>query len=138
MTRATKKVFAFDYESESGNISNRRVAFELGEDDGWPDGMTTDTEGMIWLAEWAGGRVCRRHPETGEILAQIDVPAPHTSACCFGGPEMNDLYITTAQKGLTKEQLAQYPDSGNLFPNQDRRHRQRDTLVRRLSLGVCF
>ncbi|MCA9216945.1 MAG: SMP-30/gluconolactonase/LRE family protein [Planctomycetales bacterium] len=111
----TKSVFAFDYEKATGDISNRRVAFTLGPDDGWPDGMTTDTEGMIWLAEWAGSRVCRRNPETGEILLQIDVPAPHTSACCFGGPDMNELYITTARKGMTDEQLAEFPNAGNLF-----------------------
>ena len=111
----TKSVFAFDYDSTSGDISNRRVAFQLGDDDGWPDGMTTDTDGMIWLAEWAGSRVCRRNPETGEILTQIDTPAPHTSACCFGGPDMNELYITTARKGMTDTQLEQFPEAGNLF-----------------------
>ncbi len=111
----TKSVFAFDYDAATGDISNRRVAFKLTDEDGWPDGMTTDTEGMIWLAEWAGSRVCRRHPETGEILTQIDTPAPHTSACCFGGPDMNHLYITTARKGMTPEQLKQHPEAGNLF-----------------------
>ena len=106
---------AFDYDKDSGNIANRRVAFQLGDDDGWPDGMTTDSEGMIWLAEWAGARVCRRDPADGRILQQIDVPAPHTSACCFGGPEKNELYITTARKGLSEAQLQQFPESGNLF-----------------------
>lgn len=111
----TKTVFKYDYDSETGNVTNRRPAFKLGPDDGWPDGMTTDSEGMIWLAEWAGARVCRRNPDSGEILTQIDVPAPHTSACCFGGENMNELYITTARKGLTDEQLEQYPMSGCLF-----------------------
>ncbi len=67
----------------------------------------------VIVPQWA--RVCRRNPETGEILTQIDVPAPHTSACCFGGSEMSELYITTARKGLTEQQLIQYPESGNLF-----------------------
>ena len=111
----TKSVFAFDYDSSTGDITNRRVAFKLSDEDGWPDGMTTDAEGMIWLAEWAGSRVCRRNPKTGEILTQIDVPAPHTSACCFGGADMSELYITTARKGMTDEQLKQFPEAGNLF-----------------------
>jgi sugar lactone lactonase YvrE len=111
----TKTVYKYDYDLKTGGAGNRRPAFVLGPDDGWPDGMTTDTEGMIWLAEWAGARVCRRHPDTGEILTQINVPAPHTSACCFGGENMNELYITTARKGLTAEQLDEYPHSGCLF-----------------------
>jgi sugar lactone lactonase YvrE len=111
----TRQVSAFDYDHDAGEISHRRVAIQLTEQDGWPDGMTTDGEGKIWLAEWGAGRIGRWDPETGERLESQDVPAPHTSACCFGGPDLRDLYITTARKGLTAEQLEQYPLSGCLF-----------------------
>lgn len=111
----TKTVSAFDYNLETGAATNRRSVFRLGEDEGYPDGMTVDNEGMIWLAHWAGARVCRWNPNTCELLERYDTPAPHTSACCFGGDDLSDLYITTARKGLSDEQLEKYPLSGHLF-----------------------
>lgn len=111
----TRQVSAFDYDQDSGEIGNRRVAIQLTEQDGWPDGMTTDAEGKIWLAEWGAGRVGRWDPQTGQRLQTYDVPAPHTSACCFGGTDLKELYITTARKGLTSTQLEQFPLSGCLF-----------------------
>ncbi|MCP4190391.1 MAG: SMP-30/gluconolactonase/LRE family protein [Planctomycetaceae bacterium] len=111
----TRKVFVFDYDAESGEVTNQRPLFELTEKDGWPDGMTVDQEGKIWLAQWAGGCVTCRDPESGETLNRVSTPAPHTTACCFGGADLTELYITTARKGLTDEQLEQYPDSGCLF-----------------------
>ena len=111
----TKNIFAFDYDAESGDISNKRPVITLNDEQGWPDGMTIDSEGMIWLAHWAGQRVCRWNPDTAEVLETIPTPAPHTSCCCFGGADLTDLYITTARKGLTDEQLAANPLSGHLF-----------------------
>lgn len=111
----TKNIFAYDFEADSGNISNKRVAITLNDEQGWPDGMTIDSEGMIWLAHWAGKRVCRWNPNTAEVLETIPTPAPHTSCCCFGGDDLTDLYITTARKGLSDEQLEANPLSGHLF-----------------------
>lgn len=111
----TRSIFAFDFDGASGAISNRRVAVQLNEGDGWPDGMTMDQEGKIWLSQWSAGRVGRWDPQTGRQLQRLDVPAPNTSACCFGGQDLRDLYITTAREGLTPEQLRDYPQSGCLF-----------------------
>ncbi len=111
----TKNLFAFDYDAATGDVSNKRPIITLNDEQGWPDGMTIDSEGMIWLAHWAGRRVCRWNPETAEVLQTIETPAPHTSCCCFGGPELKDLYITSARKGLSEEQLSQHPQSGHLF-----------------------
>lgn len=111
----TRQVCAYDFDAASGDISNRRTVITLTGDQGYPDGMTIDTEGMIWLAHWAGQRVCRWDPQLGELLDTISTPAPHTSCCCFGGPDRTELYITTARKGLTPEQLTAHPRSGHLF-----------------------
>ncbi len=111
----TKTVSAFDYTAASGDISNKRVVITLNAEQGFPDGMTIDSEGMIWLAHWAGQRVCRWDPVRGERLEEFRTPAPHTSCCCFGGPDLSDLYITTARQGLTQRQLEAYPLSGHLF-----------------------
>ena len=111
----TKIVSAFDYDLETGAATNRRPILTLGEDEGYPDGMTVDSEGMIWLAHWAGARVCRWNPNSGELLERHDTQAPHTSACCFGGDDLSDLYITTARKGLTEAEQKEFPNSGHLF-----------------------
>ncbi|MCD6476267.1 MAG: SMP-30/gluconolactonase/LRE family protein [Anaerolineaceae bacterium] len=110
-----KEVYVFDYDLETGMLSNKRVAFKLPEGDYSPDGLTTDKEGMIWLAWWKGFCVTRWNPETGEMIGKVAVPAPQVTACCFGGDEMKTLYITTARTGLGEETLAKYPHAGSLF-----------------------
>ncbi|NPA37300.1 MAG: SMP-30/gluconolactonase/LRE family protein [Chlorobi bacterium] len=110
-----KKVFAFDFDNETGEISNKRTAFEIDEKHGYPDGMTIDEEGMLWIAPWGGKAVVRWNPDTGNIIEKTDIPAPHVTSCAFGGDDLDTLFITTAQKGLTTEQLEQYPLSGSLF-----------------------
>jgi sugar lactone lactonase YvrE len=111
----TRIVRAFDFDPDSGAVSNPRVAIRFSPEDGFPDGMTTDSEGMLWVAEWGGACMGRWNPLTGERLARIDVPAPHTTSCCFGGPDLSDLYITSARVDLDEATLEQYPLSGSLF-----------------------
>jgi sugar lactone lactonase YvrE len=112
----TKNVFAFDYDLDQGNISNRRVVVTIPDElKGYPDGMAIDQEGMIWVALWAGFKVTRWNPHTGELLQSISLPAPNVTSCTFGGLNMNELYITTARKDLDQAALAQYPLAGSVF-----------------------
>ena len=62
-----------------------------------------------------GARVTRWDPATGRLLAEVPLPAWNVTACVFGGPGLTDLYITTARKGLSAEQLVRFPLSGGLF-----------------------
>lgn len=110
-----KEVYAFDYDLETGALSNKRVAFRLPEGDYSPDGLTTDKDGMIWLAWWRGYCVTRWNPATGEMIGKVDVPAPQVTACCFGGDEGKTLYITSARAGLDEETLQESPHAGSLF-----------------------
>jgi len=111
----TMQIVAYDYDGKSGSISNKRTVITVDKKDGNPDGMTIDTEGMLWIAHWDGWQVTRRNPDTGEILQRIPVPAAKPSCCTFGGDNMNDLYITSAKDGLTDEELLQQPLAGSLF-----------------------
>jgi sugar lactone lactonase YvrE len=111
----TRCVFAFDYDVETGAIENRRVAIHLPEDHGNPDGMSIDSEGMLWVAEWEGWRVTRWNPDTVEHLGQIDVPCARVTSCAFAGPNLDQLYITCARRGLDEEKLKQQPLAGGLF-----------------------
>ena len=111
----TGYVQSFDYAISTGTIANHRVVITVPEDMGKPDGMTIDEEGMLWIAHWGGGSVGRWHPETGELLQKVEVPAPQVTSCAFGGHHLDTLYITTAREGLSNEQLTSYPHSGGLF-----------------------
>lgn len=111
----TQEVRAFDYDVATGQIANPRVAIRAGESIGWLDGMTSDTEGNLWIAMWGGAQVTKWNPDTGKLLEQFPVPALHTSCPVFGGRDMNELYITSARKGMSEVDLIKYPLSGGLF-----------------------
>ena len=111
----TRTVMAYDYNLAAGLIANPRPIISVPSDLGWPDGMTSDIEGMLWVAMWGGARLTRWNPATGKLLKSIPFPAYNVSSCAFGGPDLTSLYVTTARKGLTPAQLAQYPLSGSLF-----------------------
>ncbi|HSG45747.1 MAG TPA: SMP-30/gluconolactonase/LRE family protein [Anaerolineales bacterium] len=109
------EVKAFDYELENGKLENMRVAFELSETLGHPDGMTSDTQGNLWIAMWGGAKVTKWNPNTGQLLEQIPVPAKNVSSCVFGGKNLNELFITSARVGLDEDTLKQYPLTGGVF-----------------------
>lgn len=95
-----KKVFVYDYDRKTGEISNRQVLFEV--ETGVPDGMTIDEDDNLWVAIWGGSKLEHRDGRTGEKLGQINVPAKQVSSCCFYGSQ-NKLFITTAGVGLEGE-----------------------------------
>ena len=111
----TREVKAFDYDTATGQIANPRAAIRSGASLGWPDGMTSDADGNLWVAMWGGAQVTKWNPNTGKLLEQIPVPALQTSSCVFGGRDMNELYITSARKGMSEVDLKKYPLSGGLF-----------------------
>ena len=110
-----REVKAFDYDLATGQIANPRVVIRVPESLGWPDGMTSDINGNLWIAIWGGAQVTKWNPNTGELLEQFSVPALHTSACVFGGKDMNELYVTSARVGMSEADLKKYPLSGGLF-----------------------
>lgn len=111
----TLAVQAFDYDNATGNIANPRVVVRIPEGPGKPDGMTIDAEGQLWVALWGAGRVHRYDPGTGALRQVVTVPAPFTSSCAFGGEGLETLFITTARGGLTPQQAAEFPLSGDVF-----------------------
>jgi sugar lactone lactonase YvrE len=111
----TRVVRAFDYDLESGLFANARQVIYAPETLGWPDGMTSDTQGNLWIAMWGGAQVTRWDPNTGALLEQIAIPAKNVSSCVFGGRDMNELYLTSARKGLDAATLEQYPLTGGVF-----------------------
>ncbi|MEM0967332.1 MAG: SMP-30/gluconolactonase/LRE family protein [Verrucomicrobiota bacterium] len=94
----SKEVKAFDYDHGTGELSRVRVVIDTKDEPSSPDGMTIDSEGMLWIAFCHGARVTRFDPATGREIARIEVPAYETTSCTFGGPTGHDLYITTGIK----------------------------------------
>lgn len=111
----TREVAAFDYNPASGDIANRRVAWQVPEKEGSPDGMTIDTDGNLWVALWGGHGVVCVDPLSGSLLGKVDVPAPNVTSCAFGGDALDTLYITTARAGMSAEHLQACPQAGNVF-----------------------
>lgn len=108
-------VFAFDYDADCGDITNRRVAVEIDKSIGRPDGLAVDSEGFLWTALWAGHGVARWNPATGEMTAKVDCPAANATCPAFGGPDLDVLYFTTAQKGRDEAEPSPEPEAGNIF-----------------------
>ncbi len=105
-------VSEYRYDLSTGELSEGRVCISTDRDAGLPDGMCVDDEGMIWLAFWGGWGIVRYDPSTGNALERIELPCPNVTSCCFGGDELNELYITTASI-LTDTN--KYPLAGSVF-----------------------
>lgn len=111
----TRRVDVFDYDVASGSIRDRRTLVEIPEGKGSPDGMCLDAEGHAWVGFWGGRCVRRFDGQTGELLAEVAVPALNVTSCCFGGENYETLYVTTASVGMSEEERAELPEAGRVF-----------------------
>ncbi|MGA5340743.1 SMP-30/gluconolactonase/LRE family protein [Streptomyces griseoincarnatus] len=105
----TRRVDVFDFGGD-GTLAGRRPLAEIEAGAGFPDGLTVDADGCVWVALWDGGAV-RRYTPSGELDRVIELPVPRVTCCTFGGPGLTDLYVTTARVGLT----APHPLAGSLL-----------------------
>ena len=114
----TFRVDRFDYDPDTGAIDERRPFLTFDGSTGGPDGMCVDAEGCLWVAFFGGYHVQRFSPD-GERLETVVTPgAPQTTCCCFGGPDLDTLYITTAREPIAGVQTEGEPNSGSLFAAQ--------------------
>ena len=111
----TGQVAEFPFDPDIGITGPRKTAVEIPKEEGLPDGMTIDEEGMLWVAHFFGGCVTRWDPRTGRRLAKISLPATNVTCCAFGGSDLDELYMTTARIELTPDQLKQEPHAGAVF-----------------------
>ncbi len=109
----TREVGAFDFDAETGLVTNRRVVIRPPQEMGFPDGMASDVEGMLWIAQWGGYRVSRWDPTTGKLLQTVPVPVANVTSCAFGGKDLEELYITTARPDAKDD--ADQPHAGGVF-----------------------
>lgn len=109
----TRRVDVFDVDPVDGSLNDRRPLVRLADDvTGYPDGMTIDAEGGLWVALWGGGEI-RRFDPSGALTEIVDVPGvTHTSAAAFGGPDLDTLYITSSRQHLADDAE---PQAGAVF-----------------------
>lgn len=90
-----KKIYLFDYDEATGNLSNQRIFVDSSNEEGVPDGMTVDADGNVWSARWDGYRLTQYAPD-GRELRRVEFPTKKVSSVIFGGPDYKDMYVTTA------------------------------------------
>ena len=105
--------FAYDYDPTDGSISNRRVHIQWPRDE-FPDGMTIDAEGGFWVAMWLGSKISH-FDSKGKWIEDIAVPALYTTSCCFGGPDLDTLLITSSNLNHSEEEKIANPIAGRVF-----------------------
>ena len=108
------RIIALDYNPTDGTVSNRRIFAYVPEDEGMPDGLIVDANGFIWSGHWAGSKLTR-YDADGKVKRQFSFPVEHVISCAFGGPDMDELYITTSQWDFTEKELKEQPLAGDLF-----------------------
>lgn len=110
-----RSVLAFDVDAASGTLSGQRTWLRFAAGDGFPDGMTTDAAGRLWIAHWGGGSVSCHDPVDATELARIALPVSQVTDCCFGGPALRTLYVSSAAEGLDEDRRRAEPLAGGLF-----------------------
>jgi sugar lactone lactonase YvrE len=99
------RVDAYGFDAARGTLAGRVGVIPVGAEHGRPDGLTVDAEGCIWLALWGGGALHRYTPD-GDLDARLELPVGNVTSCCFGGPDLRTLYVTTASRGAEDDPLA--------------------------------
>jgi sugar lactone lactonase YvrE len=111
---AQHKIFAYDYLAETGSIVNRRTLIDLSAEAVEPDGLTIDINGNLWSALWDGWCVAC-FAASGEEITRIQLPIPRPTSVTFGGPDLTDLYITSACVGLSQKEIQKCHTAGDVF-----------------------
>ncbi|MBV8620175.1 MAG: SMP-30/gluconolactonase/LRE family protein [Curvibacter sp.] len=123
------RIHAWDWDAASGALSHHRPWLQLPgkpagfrSDDleaasrygGRPDGAAVDAQGRYWSAQFEGGRLLCLSP-TGDLVAEVPLPARCPTMPCFGGPDGRTLYVTTASHGRPQGELERWPDNGRVL-----------------------
>ena len=112
----TLTVMAFPLTSTGALADHPTACITIPKDwDALPDGMCIDAEGKLWIALFGGSAVTRWDPQDGRLMQTVELPCCQVTSCCFGGPDLDQLLITTARRGLDAQALGDQPLAGGLF-----------------------
>jgi sugar lactone lactonase YvrE len=110
----TRRIDVFDFDPATGAIADRRPFVNVPTEAGIPDGLTVDAAGFVWLALWGGAALHRYDPE-GARERIVPLPVTHPTSCAFGGPDLDELYVTSARRPLSADERARQPMAGGLI-----------------------
>ena len=99
----TREVSVYDFDLSTGSINNKRRFISFSEEDGFPDGMTIDNEGRLWIAFWGGSKIMCVNPDSKAIEEVVNFPVSKVTSCAFGGENMDRLFITSAKVQVNEE-----------------------------------
>ncbi|MEJ8812524.1 SMP-30/gluconolactonase/LRE family protein [Variovorax ureilyticus] len=108
---SVQTIWAFDYDTETGTASNRRVFVDMNPLPGRPDGAAVDADGCYWICGNDAGLVHRFTPQ-GKLDRSLEVPVRKPAMCAFGGPKLDILFVTSIRPG---GDLSDQPLAGGLF-----------------------
>jgi L-arabinonolactonase len=112
-----QKIYSFEVKNQQIINHPERVLVDLTKSGSTPDGGAVDNAGYLWNAHWDGHKVVK-YDRDGEIHEEIHMPVPRPTSCCFGGPTYQHLFVTSARTMMSKEEVAKYPSSGNVFVSE--------------------
>ena len=105
----TARRIMYRFARTAEGIADRQPFISFTDADGYPDGMTVDADGHIWVAHWGGGRISRFTPD-GRLDRAIALPARQVTNICFAGPDLDRMFVSSAAIGLDAT-----PYDGGLF-----------------------
>jgi len=108
------QVFRYEFDLATGEIGRRDILIEVPQEAGRLGGLTVDREGFLWIAHYDGWAINRYQPD-GKIDRRIPLPVRRPTSCIFGGPDLQDLFVTSARIRLSSQRLSEAPLSGSLF-----------------------
>lgn len=111
----TQQVKEYKYNHRTGEIKFTRVAVQIQRELGSPDGMSIDQDGNLWVAHWGGRAVYCWNPRTGDLISKIEVAAKNVTSCAFVGPNLDEMFITSASIGMSDAEKEELPNAGGLF-----------------------
>lgn len=109
-----KKIYTFTFDRQTGVLSNRALFADISGEKGIPDGAAMDVKGGYWCAIHGGGKLHRYAPD-GRLDQVIEMPVSQPTMCCFAGPDLDQLFITSARDKLNAEQQKREPFAGGMF-----------------------
>jgi sugar lactone lactonase YvrE len=109
-----QQIMSCAYDADGAAVTGIQPFASLGPLDGQPDGSIVDADGCLWNAAWGAGLVRRYRPD-GKLDREIAVPAKNPTCVVFGGPALNELYVTSARQEMSEEELARMPEVGGVY-----------------------
>lgn len=111
---ANRITYIFHLDKQNGEVLNKSVWRTYSEEEGYPDGMNFDSDDNVWIAHWGVGKVCQYDIE-GKLLQSISLPTPNITNVCFGGKDLNRLFVTSASNNFDNPDTIVTPFDGAIF-----------------------